>query len=104
MERFVTVAPTGLSGVTRSKCKAHDNACLDHYDIIDNLGRNGTTVKESSQNLTSSPCERNWLAYDWVMSKQQVFTFRRILVASVGLTCFEELLVNMLMASDIVEV
>ena len=45
MDRFITVSRTGLSGSLSTKRKTPDNAWLEHVEIMDNICKNGMSVK-----------------------------------------------------------
>ena len=45
MGQLVTSARVGSSGASSSERKATDNSWLEHYEIIENHGRNGLRVK-----------------------------------------------------------
>ena len=45
MERFVTSTRVDPSGASSSNRKTPDNAWLEQFELIENLGRNGMCVK-----------------------------------------------------------
>ena len=53
IDRFATVAPTGLSGDTSNKRKAPTNAWFEQFEIIDNLVESDVPSRESKSSDSS---------------------------------------------------